>query len=177
MNKNENSYLRFLLMILTSMIVMYCITYLNSYQIDHTHWSETRFYMTLLMGAAMAVIMLGFMKKMYKNSKINLAIFIGSGVIFTLALWLVRSQITVDDLSYMRAMIPHHSIAILTSERAGIKDNRVRKLADGIIETQIKEIEEMNWLIKDIEKNGISESAEERMYRKAHAFNDNSNFF
>jgi len=52
----------------------------------------------------------------------------------------------------MRAMIPHHSIAILTSERAHISDPRARKLADGIIETQRKEIAEMKALIEDLEK-------------------------
>jgi uncharacterized protein (DUF305 family) len=88
---------------------------------------------------------------MYKNSKVNIGIFAGSVVIFLLALWLVRSQTTVEDVSYMRAMIPHHSIAILTSERANITDPRVRKLADEIIEAQRREIDEMKFLIQDIE--------------------------
>ncbi len=88
---------------------------------------------------------------MYKNSKINIGIFAGSVVIFIFALWLVRSQTTVEDVSYMKAMIPHHSIAILTSERANISDPRVRKLADGIIEAQRREIDEMKALIKDLE--------------------------
>jgi uncharacterized protein (DUF305 family) len=69
-------------------------------------------------------------------------------MIFAVSLWLVRSQATIDDVSWMRAMIPHHSIAILTSERAGIKDPRVRKLADGIIEAQRREIREMKALIE-----------------------------
>jgi len=68
--------------------------------------------------------------------------------------WLVRSQSTVEDESYMRAMIPHHSIAILTSSRADLDDVRVRALADRIIEAQKREIEEMNWLLDDIEANG-----------------------
>ena len=48
-------------------------------------------------------------------------------------------------------MIPHHSIAILTSERANIYDPRVRKLADDIIEAQRLEISEMKALIADLE--------------------------
>lgn len=51
----------------------------------------------------------------------------------------------------MKAMIPHHSIAIMTSERAHIRDPRVRELADGIIEAQVKEINEMKSLIADLE--------------------------
>ncbi len=104
------------------------------------------------MGATMAIIMLPFMLSMYKNAKANLAIFVGSAVMFAVALWLVRSQATVNDVSWMKAMIPHHSIAILTSEHAHISDPRVRNLADGIIETQRKEIAEMKALIEDLKK-------------------------
>jgi len=107
-----------------------------------------------VMGASMAVIMLAFMIKMYTNRRVNIGIFIASAVVFSLALWLVRSQATIEDVSYMKAMIPHHSIAILTSERAHISDPRVRKLADQIIESQRKEILEMKALIKDLEDKG-----------------------
>jgi len=95
--------------------------------------------------------MLLFMRKMYTNKRANTGILLGSLVVFVLSLWLVRSQVTVGDVSYMRAMIPHHSIAILTSERAQIKDPRVRELADGIIDAQVKEIAEMKALIADLE--------------------------
>ncbi len=142
-------------MIATSTVVMFGLMYLNTYALDHVFFSETRFYMAFVMGAAMAVIMLLFMLNMYKNSKVNMAIIIGSIVIFAGALWLVRSQTTVEDVSWMKAMIPHHSIAILTSERANISDPRVRKLADRIIEAQRKEIDEMKALIKDLESKKI----------------------
>ncbi|MBI1277854.1 MAG: DUF305 domain-containing protein [Anaerolineaceae bacterium] len=150
------SYGRFAAMIITSMVVMYAFMYLNTYQFAHVRWSETRIFMTFIMGAAMAVIMLSFMLGMYKNRRVNLAIYIGSVVVFLLALYLVRSQITVGDSAYMSAMIPHHSIAILTSENAQIKDPRVRELADGIIEAQRREIKEMDWLLNDIQENGIA---------------------
>ena len=113
---------------------------------------DTRAYMALVMGATMAVVMLSFMWSMYKDRRVNLGIIGGSVIVFAAALWLVRSQATVDDVSYMRAMIPHHSIAILTSERARITDPRVRELADAIIEAQRREIDEMKALIADIER-------------------------
>ncbi|MAU12208.1 MAG: DUF305 domain-containing protein [Anaerolineaceae bacterium] len=157
MNENKlTSYIRFGAMILTSMIVMFILTYLNSYVVDHVRFSETRLYMTLIMGAAMAVVMLSFMWGMYKDLKVNLAIYAGSIIVFVIALFLVRSQTTVGDQSYMSAMIPHHSIAILTSENAQIEDVRVRELADGIIAAQRREIKEMDWLLKDIAENGIA---------------------
>ncbi|MEP6679106.1 MAG: DUF305 domain-containing protein [Betaproteobacteria bacterium] len=146
-----NAYLKFGLMIATSTVVMLGLMYLNTYELDHVFFSETRAYMAVVMGATMAAIMLAFMLGMYANKPLNIAIFAGSAVVFALSLWLVRSQETVEDVSYMKAMIPHHSIAILTSGRAHISDPRVRKLADGIIETQRREIAQMKALIKDLE--------------------------
>lgn len=145
-------YVKFAGMVLTSTIVMYLFKYLNTYELDHIFFSETRAYMALLMGATMAVIMLLFMRHMLQNRKLNIGIIIGSAAVFCLSLFLMRSQATVDDTDYMEAMIPHHSIAILTSERAQISDDRVRKLADEIIEAQRKEIDEMKKLIKDIQE-------------------------
>ncbi|HBM38982.1 hypothetical protein DSM110277_01150 [Sulfitobacter pontiacus] len=145
------SYWRFFAMIITSTVVMFGLMYLNTYAIDHVFFSETRSYMALYMGAVMAVIMLAFMLGMYSNRGVNIAIFAGSALVFAVSLFLVRSQSTVDDTAWMRAMIPHHSIAILTSERANISDPRVRKLADDIIEAQRLEIDEMKALIADLE--------------------------
>jgi len=135
-----------------SFIAMYITMYLNTYEIDHVYFSLTRFYMTCLGISAMAVIMLSMMLKMYKNRKKNIAIYAGSLVLFLGALGLVRAQSPViGDVLYMRAMIPHHSIAILTSKRAEIEDPEVRKLADEIIKAQVKEIAEMKKLIERLE--------------------------
>lgn len=144
------SYARFGTMIVTSTIVMLGLMYLNSYAADHVFFSETRAYMAIYMGAAMAVVMLAFMLGMYRSRGINIAIFSGAVIVFAAALYLVRSQTTIDDTAWMKAMIPHHSIAILTSERANISDPRVRKLADDIIEAQRLEIAEMKALIADL---------------------------
>ena len=145
------SYIRFLAMIATSTAVMFGLMYLNTYAYEHIFYSETRAYMAIVMGSTMAIIMLGFMLNMYKNKKINIAIFIIAIILFTGSLYLVRSQITVNQTSYMKAMIPHHSIAIMTSERAKIIDPRVRELADSIIEAQRREIAEMRYLIRELE--------------------------
>lgn len=145
-------YMKFTLMISVSIFVMFGLMYLNTYQPGHLFFSETRAYMAVIMGAAMAVIMLGFMQQMYDNRSMNTAIFVVSITIFFLALWLVRSQETIEDVAWMKAMIPHHSIAILTSERAHISDPRVRQLADSIIEAQREEIVEMKALLRDLEE-------------------------
>jgi uncharacterized protein (DUF305 family) len=147
------SYRRFAAMIGVSTLVMYGLMYLNTYQIDHVRFSETRLYMALLMGAVMAAIMMGFMWSMYERPRIKQMILAGAVVVFAGSLWLVRSQATVGDVAYMKAMIPHHSIAIMTSERAHIRDPRVRELADEIIEAQVREIDEMNDLVADLSRN------------------------
>ena len=166
-----NKYLKFAAMILTATLVMFGLKYLNTYNWGHVFFSETRFYMAFMMGAAMAIIMLVFMLDMYKDKKINMAIVAGSVVLFGLTLWLVRSQQTIEDEAWMKAMIPHHSIASLTSERANISDVRVRELANEIILAQRREIEEMKFLIKDIEDNGEAKTEEDAAARPVPEFN------
>ena len=150
----QMSYWRFAAMIATSTVVMFGLMYLNTYSLDHVLWSETRAWMAVLMGATMAIIMLGYMLGMYRNRKLNIAIFAASAVVFAACLWLIRSQATVSGLDYMKAMVPHHSIAVLTSTRARITDPRVRKLADEIIAAQRREIAEMQYLIDQLEAEG-----------------------
>lgn len=164
------SYWRFAAMIATSVLVMFGIKYLSTYTWSHVWYSEMRTYMALMMGAAMGVIMLAFMLGMYHNRRVNIAIFAGCAVLFGAMLWLVRSQDAVQDRSYMRSMIPHHSIAILTSERSEITDYRVCELAEQIIVAQRREIKEMEWLIDDIAENGEAATAEEAEARPVPKF-------
>ena len=140
-------YGKFLLMIIVSTIIMFGMMYLNVYSIEHVFFSRTRVFMALMMGAVMAIIMLLFMWKMYEHKKLNIAILTISLLVFGGSLFMVRSQKTVGDVAWMKAMIPHHSIAILTSKRADIEDPEVKKLKEKIIEAQEKEIDEMKELI------------------------------
>lgn len=145
------SYARFALMIATSTVVMLALMYSLVLEWDHVRFSDTRVLGAIYMGAAMALIMLGFMLGMYEDRKKNAVIAVGAVLVFVIALYLARSQRAAGDVAYMKAMIPHHSIAILTSSRAQISDPRVRKLADGIIEAQRREIAEMDTLIRELE--------------------------
>lgn len=146
-----NPYRRFAAMVAASTVLMFWLMYLNTFQIDHVFFSQTRAWMALMMGAAMAIVMLAFMTHMLRNRRVNIGIAVGGVLAFSLSLWLVRSQATVDQVSYMKAMIPHHSIAIMTSTRAHITDPRVRRLADGIAQTQVREIEEMKVLLRELQ--------------------------
>ena len=136
----NSNYLRFFGMIIVSFCVMYGVMFSNVNDLEHIYSSTTRLYMTILMISPMAIIMLVFMPKMYPNNKLNVAIYISSAVIFVITFTFLRNQTFISDNEYLRAMIPHHSSAILTSSRADLKDPQVRQLADSIIKSQRKEI-------------------------------------
>lgn len=148
----NNSYKTFVAMLCVSFIMMYGVMFLNVSDTSHIYLSLTRFYMSLLMVCPMALTMLLFMGKMYPNKKRNTVISVLSICVFFFALIALRTQTPISDVQYMKAMIPHHSSAILTSEHANIKDPEVRKLADGIIKSQKEEISEMKLLLNKLEK-------------------------
>ena len=158
-------YLRFGAMILTAMVVMYWTMFAGTWEWSHVRWSESRLFMALTMGGTMGLVMLAWMLNMYKNMKGNIAIVVASLLLLGVGVFLDRSQATVQDVGWMRAMIPHHSLAITRSERAAITDVRVCQLALDISEAQRREIDEMDWLIEDIQRNGEAETLEEAQSR------------
>ncbi len=148
----KGNYGKFALMLGVSYVVMFSVMYLNIDQFSHLYFGLTRFYMTALMIAPMALIMLGFMGSMYKNKQTNALIIGGSIIAFIGVLTLLRTQTFVSDAQYMEAMIPHHSSAILFSQEANLKDPEVQKLARGIIESQEREIAEMKAILARMKK-------------------------
>ena len=162
--------MRFGAMIASSVLVMYLITYLNVFSVSHIHFSEERVYMALTMGGAMGVEMMAWMWGMYADRRWNVGVIAASVLVAAVATFLSQSQLLVEDGNYMRGMIPHHSIAILTSERAGIRDVRVRALADQIVEAQRREIAEMEWLLQDIAEHGEATTAEQAADRPVPSF-------
>ncbi|TCK69426.1 DUF305 family protein family protein [Winogradskyella wandonensis] len=150
-NMKKSNYKKFGLMMLVSFVMMYAIMFLNVFELDHVMLSATRTYMTLLMVAPMAISMLLFMWKMYENTKVNYAIIGVSIIVFVGCLYGLRTQTPIGDIQWMKAMIPHHSSAILTSSNANFEDAEVQKLANDIIEAQEKEIADMKAMIKRLE--------------------------
>ena len=155
--KNQNMKMtwgRFAAMIATSVSIMFLLMYQLVYSTDHMLFSMSRFLASLVSGCVMAIVMLGFMWSMYEGRRTKIAIVIVAAVVGASLLGLNRSQATVGDVLFMEAMIPHHSIAVNNARKASISDPRVRKLADGIIESQVREIAEMKMLIEDISEKG-----------------------
>lgn len=148
----NNSYRTFALTMTISFILMYGIMFLNVDQADHIYLSMTRFYMTLMMVAAMALLMLAAMRMMYKNKRLNMIIIIAGIAAFALSLIGVRTQTFVGDEQYMRGMIPHHSIAIMVSKKAHLKDPEVIQLSQSIIKAQENEIAQMKKILARMDK-------------------------
>jgi uncharacterized protein (DUF305 family) len=146
------SYGKFIVMLLISFLIMYLVMFLNMDKLAHYHTSATRIYMALLMVAPMAVVMMIMMGNMYPDKKTNSAIIIGSTVFFVFILIALRTQTPISDVQYMKAMIPHHSSAIMVSKHANIKDPEVKKLSEQIIQSQEKEIAEMEAMLNRLQK-------------------------
>jgi len=147
-NMQNMSYKKFVVMMVISFFIMYFVMFLNIDKLDHYHTSATRIYMALLMVASMGVVMMLMMGKMYSNKKLNTSIIIGSIILFGVILAALRTQTPISDVQYMKAMIPHHSSAIMVSKHANIKDPEVRKLADSIIASQEREIAQMEGILE-----------------------------
>lgn len=143
-----NSYKTFGLMLNLSFFIMYGVMFLNVDDISHVYLSITRTYMTLIMIAPMAVHMLSLMPMKYKNKKLNGIIYISAVAIFVIGLWMLRRQAAVTDAQYIRAMIPHHSSAIMTSSHADLKDPELKNLATSIISSQEQEIRQMKAILE-----------------------------
>lgn len=142
------SYKKFTGMMILSLIIMYFVMFLNMDKLNHYHTSATRIYMALLMVTPMAIVMMGMMGKMYPNKKLNTAIISVAAVVFIVVLIGLRTQTPIADVQYMKAMIPHHSSAIMVSKHANIRDPEVRNLADSIIASQEREIAQMEAILK-----------------------------
>lgn len=147
----KNNYAKFGLMMASSFVFMYLAMFFNVAQLDHVYLSPTRVFMALYMVGPMAIMMLLFMLGMYTNKKLN-AIIISLALLVTGAsVYLLRTQTTINDTQYMKAMIPHHSIAILVSEQATFEDPETAELAKEIIAAQKREIAQMKKIIERLE--------------------------
>ena len=141
-------------MIATSTFIMFFLMYQLIYSLDHAMFSVNRLIASLVMGCVMTIVMLSFMWSMYKGMGTKIAILVVAALLGATLLYVNRSQALIGDVNFMKAMIPHHSIAVNNARKASISDPRVRELADRIIESQIREIAEMQLLIEDLEQNG-----------------------
>jgi len=148
------SWRKFAAMIAVSTVIMFFLMYQLVYSADHLMFSVNRLVASLVMACVMSIVMLAFMWSMYKPQGTKVAVLVVAAILGVILLFANRNQSLIDDTRFMKSMIPHHSIAINNARKASISDPRVRELADKIIESQVREIAEMNLLLADIERNG-----------------------
>jgi len=154
------SWNRFAAMIVTSTFIMFFLMYQLIYSLDHAIFSINRLVSSLVMGCVMTVVMLAFMWSMYRGVGIKIAVLGLATALGLILLSVNRTQALIGDVNFMKSMIPHHSIAINNARKASIRDPRVRELADEIIESQVREIAEMQLLLEDIARSGERGAAE-----------------
>ncbi|HPU51237.1 MAG TPA: DUF305 domain-containing protein [Burkholderiaceae bacterium] len=145
---------KFAAMIATSVAIMFGLMYQLVYSPDHAYFSVNRLIASLVMGCVMTVVMLAFMWSMYEGKGTKIGVVAIAAIAAVTLLAVNRNQALIQDVRFMKSMIPHHSIAINNARKATITDPRVRKLADGIVDSQLREIAEMKALIEDIAKSG-----------------------
>lgn len=128
-------------------VIMFFITYAMIASLDHFYFNINRVYMSLMMVAPMAIVMLIVMRSMYPDMKLNVALMGGFGLLFVVMFLFARNQVAVGNDEFLRAMIPHHSSAILMCEEASISDPEIEQLCVEIIAAQEREIAEMKELL------------------------------
>jgi hypothetical protein len=117
----------------------------NSYK--NITFSIGKFYMSVIMAVLMGLLEV-LMFDIHMRT-ISYIYYLSLFFVLVTFVYLYRNQFYVDDKEYLKEMIEHHSMALLTSEEIlqNSHSERVKKLAENIISTQEKEIEYMRQLI------------------------------
>lgn len=129
-----------------SLIIMYFVMFTMIWSFGEFFNNLNMFYMALMMATPMGILMLRMMGMMYPNKKLNRLLYAAFALLFVFAFGAMRAQGLVGDRQFVRAMIPHHSGAILMCNRASIRDPKIRDLCfkpDGIVDSQTREIAQM----------------------------------
>jgi uncharacterized protein (DUF305 family) len=128
-------------------VIMYLVMYTMIESVGHLYLNVNNVYMTLMMVAPMAVVMLVSMRSMFRNKNLNLAIGVTAAAIFAASFFAMRTQASVGDRQFLRSMIPHHSGAILMCEEANLRDPEIVALCRDIVASQKAEIAKMEQLL------------------------------
>jgi hypothetical protein len=118
-------------------IQVFAMPYVMAARPAHVYFTPTQAYMGIFMGACMVAVE-GVMHPMPWWA------WVATVVVGALGVAAYRWQIGISDRAWMREMVPHHSMALLTSApRVASRDPFVQRLAERIILTQDREIGEM----------------------------------
>ena len=141
-------YLNLSINLIFSALVMYLVMFSMIDAWADFYNNLNMFYMTLMMLAPMAILMIITMPGMYPSKRANVAICLAAIVVFVAAFGLMRKQGLIDDSQFLRSMIPHHSGAVLMCSKAQIRDAEIKTLCANIIRSQTQEIDQMKGILK-----------------------------
>lgn len=133
--------------LLISAVIMYLVMFTMIDGLGDFYNNIGNVYMTLMMVAPMAVLMLLMMGPMYSNRKLNLVLYAAFAAMFVLAFAAMRTQALVGNEQFVRSMIPHHSGAILMCEQASITDPELIALCGRIVQAQKEEIAQLKTIL------------------------------
>lgn len=147
-NQASHSYLALAVELVIDFVIMYLVMYTMIATLDHFRFNLNNVYMTLMMVAPMAVVMLVAMRSMFPSRRAN-GLIIGAAVlVFVASFAAMRTQAAVGDREFLRSMIPHHSGAILMCREAAITNPEIVALCEQIIESQQREIAQMTAILR-----------------------------
>lgn len=144
-------YMMFALNVVLSFVIMYLGMFAMIWSTAHFFNNLNMVYMSLIMLAPMTIAMLLTMGMMLKNMKLNMILYAAFALVFVLSFWAMRAQGAVGDRQFIRAMIPHHSGAILMCNRASLRDQEIRDICfkpNGIVDSQTREIAQMKQILQ-----------------------------
>lgn len=127
--------------------IMYFVMYTMIDSVAHLYLNVNNVYMTLMMVAPMALLMLVSMRSMFRRPTLNITIAVIAVAVFAASFLAMRTQAAVGDRQFLRSMIPHHSGAILMCEQASLSDPELVSLCRDIVAAQKAEIARMEELL------------------------------
>jgi hypothetical protein len=147
-HSSPNHYARLGVELAIDFVVMYLVMYTMIATARHFQFNINNLYMTLMMVAPMAIVMLVSMRSMFPNPRLNWKIIAAALAVFIASFMGMRTQAGVGDKEFLRAMIPHHSGAILMCREARITDPDIKALCADIVRSQTQEIAQMEALLR-----------------------------
>jgi hypothetical protein len=136
-------------MIIGSFIIQFIVmSYIMTNSYKNITFSVGKFYLSVIMALLMGLLEV-LMFDIHMRI-ISLYYYLILFFILSIFIYLYRNQIYIEDKDYLKEMIEHHSMAVLTSDEIlqNTQSERIKKLAETILTTQEKEIEYMRQLIK-----------------------------
>ena len=142
-----NHYLRLAIELAIDFVIMYLVMYTMIRSLDHFYLNINNVWMTLMMVTPMALVMMAAMRSMFPSRTRNLLVVAAALVVFGVSYYGMRTQWAVGDEQFLKSMIPHHSGAILMCQEASITDPDIQSLCREIIDSQRREIAQMEAIL------------------------------